>query len=193
MAEEVKNPNVEVTPPANGGNDPQPTEVKTYTEEEFKKAVEEANKETSTKVKRELSKTLGVNLFDENEFNTFIESTKNKVDKKVVEEYEAKLKEYEPLKQQNEELVFDNAILKQGINPEHRDRVKKLASVELTEGVTVEDAINKVVTDFPMFKGRVKAGININDDYSQLDANERYIRDNYELDSNGRPIRPKKY
>jgi hypothetical protein len=188
MAEEVKDPNVQVTPPNEGEN----PSVKTYTEDEFKKAVEEASKETSTKVKRELSKTLGVNLFDENEFNTFIDSTKNKVDKKVVEEYEAKLKEYEPIKKQNEDLLFDNAILKQGITPENRDRVKKLASVELTEGVTIEDAINKVVNDFPMLKGKVKAGINLNDDYSQLDANERYIRQNYELDDNGRPIRPKR-
>ncbi len=166
---------------------------KTYSAEEFKKAVEEASKESSNKTKRELSKTLGVNLFDENETNTFIDGLKNKVDKEKLTEYEQKLQEAEEVKQKYEDLTFENVVLKNGVKDDYKDKVKKLSKVEIEDGKTPEEAVKKVLDEFPMFKqgSSRQVGININDDNSTVSGTDKYIQDNYSVDSSGRLI-PKK-
>jgi hypothetical protein len=165
-------------------------EVKTYTEAEYKEAVEKAVKETSTTLKREYSKTLGVNLFDENETKSFIEGLTNKVDAKELETYKSQLQELDTLRQEKEALTLDNLIIKNGIKEEYHDKVKKLVSVEKQGEVTYEEAVNKVIAEFPMFKGTRQAGMAFNDDNSTLTPHEQYLKDNYVME-NGKPIRRK--
>ena len=205
MAEEIKQEQAETTQEVkdtetSSGQDEQvekkvettKEETSTLTQEDYKKAVEEATKEASNKTKRELSKTLGVNLFDEKETQSFIDGLSNKVDKSEIEKYEEQLKEYDTIKKEREELAFDNVIIKNGIKEEYQDKVKRLANDEVSSnGLTREEAVKKVLDDFPMFKGTRKAGIDLNDDNTTLTDAERYMRDNYEY-KDGKPVRRKK-
>lgn len=193
MAEVIENTQ-EPEPTTTPEVDTEPKGGKTYTEAEYKKAVEEASKETSNKIKRELSKTFGVNLFDENELNDYLEGQKNKVDKSQLDEYETKLKEAEGIKQKYEDLSFENVILKHGVKDDAQDKVKKLAKTEMNDEVGFEKAVEKVLTDFPMFKGATvrQAGANFNDDNSNLTEAERYMRENFRYDANGNLIGRKK-
>lgn len=184
VTQETTNQNTENTQDAQN-------EVKTFTQDEYQKAVEEATKEASNKAKRELSKTLGVNLFDENETKSFIEGLSNKVDKSEIEKYEEQLKEYDTLKQEREQLAFDNVIIKSGVKEEYQDKVKRLANDEVSNnGLTKEEAVKKVLDDFPMFKGTRKAGIDLNDNNTNLSEADKYLRDNYVF-KDGKPVRRK--
>jgi len=202
MAEEIKQEQAETTQEvkdtetSSGQEDSvestKETQVENYTKEDYKKAVEEATKEASNKTKRELSKTLGVNLFDEKETQSFIDGLSNKVDKSEIEKYEEQLKEYDTIKTEREQLAFDNVIIKNGIKEEHQAKVKRLAEDEVsTNGLTKEEAVKKVLNDFPMLKGTRKVGLDFNEDNTALTAHERYMRDNYEF-VDGKPVRRKK-
>ena len=182
--------NTETTTENTQEQDTTTQEVKTYTEAEYKEAVEKAQKETSTSLKREYSKTLGVNLFDENETKSFIEGLANKVDAKELETYKQQLTELDTLKQEKEILTLENLIIKNGVKEEYHEKVKKLVSVEKQEGVSYEEAVNKVITEFPMFKGTRQAGMAFNDDNSTLTPYDKYVKDNYVIE-NGKPVRRK--
>jgi len=120
---------------------------------------EKATKEARTNVQRDFSKTLGVNLFDDNAINTFLESQKNMVSKDEVSKYTERIAALEPFEQANKSLQFDNAILKNNVDSKQVDKVKTLADIELQkEGTTYEQAVAKVIEDFPFFKTSVKRG-----------------------------------
>lgn len=130
-------------------------------------------KETKTNVHRDLSKTLGVNLFDDNAINTFVENQKEMVSKNDVEQYTKRIAELEPIEKKYKGLQFDNALLKNNVDDTQVDKVKKLADLELDqEGMTYEKAVEKVIADFPFFvKGKKKGGMDPN--YSP-DAKDGY-------------------
>lgn len=160
-------------------------ESKGYTEEDLQKLVDDRTKE----LKRDISKKLGINVFDEKELDTFAEEMKNKVDKSQVEEYEKKLEEYQGYQQKYQETAFENAILKHGVNEDYRNKVQKLANVEMQEdeNLTNEEAVKKVVEDFPEFsKGKRKGGMDVNSDNAGQSPNEDYLKQNYITDKHGK-------
>jgi len=125
---------------------------------------ENVTKETKTNVHRELSKTLGVNLFDDNAINTFVENQKQMVSKSDIEQYTTRIAALEPIEKEYKALQFDNAILKSNVDDTQIDKVRKLADLELSqEGMTYEKAVEKVITDFPFFvKGKKRGGMDPN-------------------------------
>lgn len=125
---------------------------------------ENVTKETKTSVQRDLSKTLGINLFDDNDINTFVESQKEMVSKSEVEQYTQRIAELEPIEEKYKGLQFDNALLKNNVDDTQIEKVKKLADLELgQEGMTYEKAVEKVIADFPFFvKGKKKGGMDPN-------------------------------
>lgn len=116
-------------------------------------------KEAKTSVQRDLSKTLGINLFDDNAINTFVESQKNMVSKDEVKQYTERIAVLEPIEAKFKTLQFDNAILKSNVDEKQVDKVKTLAEINLKEeGVTYEQAVAKVIEEFPFFKSGKKRG-----------------------------------
>ena len=121
----------------------------------------DVTKETKTNVHRDLSKTLGVNLFDENSINTFVENQKNMVSKDAVKIYTDRIAELEPIEKEYTTLQFDNALLKNNVDDAQVEKVKTLANLELDQNgeLTKEQAVAKVIVDFPFFtKGKKKGG-----------------------------------
>jgi len=124
--------------------------------------VAKARKEARTETLRELSKTLGHNLFSDEDIKNFKESLSQKVDKEEYESATSKLKEYEEIAKERDVLRVDNALLKENINPEYTDKVKKLINVEMqsNENANVEDVVKSIVEDFPIFVSKAqKAGM----------------------------------
>lgn len=149
-------------------------------------SVENVKKETQTQIQRELSKKLGVNVFDENAVNEFIETNKTKVDAAQLDQYKKQVEDLKGYETKYKDLQFDNAILKTNVDDKAIDKVKKLATLELdnVEGDYMK-AVEKVVTDFPMFvKGTKRAGIDPNNNPPSKTAYEDYIESNPKLKNN---------
>jgi len=93
-----------------------------------------------------IAKKLGVDKYEA--VDAFLEGYQNTVAEKdkVVSE----------LQQTKETLIdkdFRLTALNAGVKPEHLDRAVKLAKTELSDDVTIEQALEVVLEDFPMLKG----------------------------------------
>lgn len=141
---------------------------------------ENVTKETKTQYSRDLSKKLGVNLFDDNAVNTFVENQKDMVSKSEITQYEERIAKLEPIEEKYKTLQFDFAITKNNVDTEQVDKVKKLAELELgSEDMTYEKAVEKVITDFPFFvKGKKKGGMDPNYTPDSKTEYERHIAEN---------------
>ena len=152
-----------------------------YDEKTLQAKVEEATKETANKIKRDYSKRLGVNLFEDDEVDSFVKGLESKVDKSAVEEYEKQLEEYKSYKTKYEDTQFDLAITKAGVSDDAVPKVKKLANVEMQEDseLTYEKAIDKVMEEYgAVFKKGKKAGLDLNQDNSTKTGYEEHIESN---------------
>lgn len=146
------------------------------TAEEVEKMVAEA----TTKVKREYSKKLGVNLFDDNEVNTFVDGLKNKVDKTEVDTYKEQVDTYKTMEKDYQDLKIENVLFKTNVVEDYRDKAKKLINVEMQgQEITLEEAAKKVVQEFPMFtKQSRQAGMDLNGNGETLTEREKYVKSN---------------
>lgn len=187
MSEETKDTQVDETTDQQEGEVKSERTVETYTKDDLA--------EHEKKIKRELSKKLNVNLFDEKETESFIKGLESKVDKAEVEKYQQELEEYKPYKEKYQETQFENAILRNNVVEDYKGKVKKLVSVEMQDAddMTYEEAVEKVLTDFPEFsKKHKKGGMDVNTDNSNFSEQEEYIRKNYEKDSSGKLIKKRR-
>lgn len=93
-----------------------------------------------------IAKKLGVDKYEA--VDAFLEGYQN-----TVAEKDKVLSELQQTKETLIDKDFRLTALSSGVKPEHLDRAVKLAKTELSEGVTIEQALEVVLEDFPMLKG----------------------------------------
>lgn len=141
-------------------------------------------KERSTETKRELSKKLGINLFEEDVDKVFSESKFVKKDAYTQLEQTYKAKETEltelqsKVKTYEEETAFSKIgikLIKEGFNPERLEIAKPL--FKDIQGDTEEEKIANFKTKLPEFFGKVKKNPYEKDDEGKggLTEAERYF------------------
>lgn len=149
--------------------------------------VEKATKEARNAVYRDLSKQLGVNLFEEAERKAFVERYPNLVPKETIEQevgkvkteldtYKSQVEEYKVYKDKATKLELDNALIKKGVKDDVYDKAKKLVQIEMDGGLSHDEAVSKVVEEFPFFVKSVRAvGMDTDTNTSVKSANERKL------------------
>lgn len=162
------------------------TEVETLIQtatNELNTTVETVRKEERTNVNRDLSKKIGVNLFDDAATNAFLEAQKTKVTKEEYDKVVTQLDGFKELDTKYQELQLDTTLLKNSVSDKHAEQVKKLVKIEMTsaEGVTLEEATKKVLEEFPMFidQQRKKAGIYLNGDSGTKTEYDKHVEEKY--------------
>jgi FMN phosphatase YigB (HAD superfamily) len=93
-----------------------------------------------------IAKKLGVDKYEA--VDAFLEGYQN-----TVAEKDKVLSELQQTKETLIDKDFRLTALSSGVKPEHLDRAVKLAKTELSDGVTIEQALEAVLEDFPMLKG----------------------------------------
>jgi FMN phosphatase YigB (HAD superfamily) len=93
-----------------------------------------------------IAKKLGVDKYEA--VDAFLEGYQN-----TVAEKDKVLSELQQTKETLIDKDFRLTALSSGVKPEHLDRAVKLAKTELSDGVTIEQALEVVLEDFPMLKG----------------------------------------
>jgi len=93
-----------------------------------------------------IAKKLGVDKYEA--VDAFLEGYQN-----TVVEKDKVLSELQQTKETLIDKDFRLTALSSGVKPEHLDRAVKLAKTELSDGVTIEQALEVVLEDFPMLKG----------------------------------------
>ena len=131
---------------------PEGKEEKTFTQEDVNNLVSRESK----KAKESLLKDLGVEDFDSakdglEKYQAYIDSQKSESEKKddTIKEKDGVISQ---LQEENNRLVATNEALKQGVSPENLDNVIILANAKVTEDVSIEQAIGKVLEEVPSFK-----------------------------------------
>ena len=150
--------------------------------EELKKVEQEAYSRGQKEYKRELSKTLGINLFEEKELNSFVASLSNKIDKTELEAQQTRLTELEETASKYNNLQLENALFKANVNETYIDRAKQLATTDVeTKGITYEEAAQNIVKEMPFFVAsqRQKAGMDHNSNPDNISEAEQYKQDKY--------------
>jgi hypothetical protein len=93
-----------------------------------------------------VAKKLGIDKYEA--VDSFLESYQ-----KTVSEKETLVAELSLTKESLVDKEFRLTALSAGVKPEYLDRAVKLARTELTDKVTIEQALEVVLEDFPMLKG----------------------------------------
>jgi hypothetical protein len=93
-----------------------------------------------------VAKKLGIDKYEA--VDSFLESYQN-----TVSEKETLVAELSLTKESLVDKEFRLTALSAGVKPEYLDRAVKLARTELTDNVTIEQALEVVLEDFPMLKG----------------------------------------
>jgi ribosomal 50S subunit-associated protein YjgA (DUF615 family) len=93
-----------------------------------------------------IAKKLGVDKYEA--VDAFLEGYQN-----TVAEKDKVLSELQQTKETLIDKDFRLTALNAGVKPEHLDRAVKLAKTELSDDVTIEQALEVVLEDFPMLKG----------------------------------------
>lgn len=151
---------------------------------EVTKQVTEAEKS----VKRELSKKFGVNMFDEKEIESFIAGD-DKVARSEYDKVMGELEAFKPIKekystieQENRTLKFENAVIVNNVDEQHKDKVIKLANLEMSNNaeITPQQAVENIVKEFDMFKSKApRVGRGFGDGPEGKTNSEKYIADKY--------------
>jgi hypothetical protein len=93
-----------------------------------------------------IAKKLGVDKYEA--VDAFLEGYQN-----TVSEKESLVAELSQTKESLVDKDFRLTALNAGVKPEHLDRAVKLAKTELSDDVTIDQALEAVLEDFPMLKG----------------------------------------
>ena len=149
----------------------------------------EVEKKASDSVKREYSKKLGVNLFDDKDVEKFLTGDGDKVARSEYDALNAKLEEYKPIKdnyetlsKENNSLKMENAVITNNVNDKYKDKVIKLASIEMqtNDKLTPAEAVENIVKEFDMFRSpKQKWGLDYSGGPDDKTASEKYIADKY--------------
>lgn len=119
-----------------------------------------------------IAKKFGVEKYEA--VDSFLETYQN-----TVAEKEQLIVDLKTTKDTLTDKEFRLTALAQGVKPEHVDRAVKLASVELSEEVNVDKALEIVLEDFPMFKGAEqpvrRVGIEPKSEVSEKSEIDRYL------------------
>lgn len=135
------------TPAPSTDKPEEPQPEKTYTAEEYNRAIQSA----SSKGKNEILKALGITSVEQGK--TLI-SEKSTLEKDVAE-MKAKFAESEKKAQQNERKA---AVLSKGVDASHVEDATILAAARTTEDKTFEAALDEVLKANPQFIAAKKAG-----------------------------------
>lgn len=140
------------TPPAQGG-EPTPTpQENMFTQEQVNNFVA---RETRTQVEQML-KELGIEDFDNakegmEQFNQWKEAQLTEAEKQA-KQLETTSQELGTVKQENQALQAQIFAMKAGVIPDSVSDVVTLAQGQVTDEVTLEQAISQVVEKYPQFK-----------------------------------------
>jgi hypothetical protein len=119
-----------------------------------------------------IAKKFGVDKYEA--VDSFLESYQN-----TVAEKERLVADLNATKQTLTDKEFRLTALAQGVKPEHLDRAVKLASVELSDTVDVDKALEIVLNDFPMLKGAEqpvrRVGVEPKSEVSEKSEIDRYL------------------
>lgn len=149
------------------------------TEKELQQQLDDARKSAVTEYKRTLSKTLKVDVFNEDALSSFITSKVDKAEyekavlekqetetklKTVSDEYETNLKNYQKQIKEAELVKIENKLLYGDINSKKLEQAKILVKNHVESGLEIDNAVAKVIEENPEWKAQVKRfGTNFND------------------------------
>ena len=185
MSEENKTQNTQVEN-VDQVEETQEAIVETKNEENQQTQIEQTT-DDHKKALRELSSKLKVNLFDKEETEQFISSLDNKVDKAEVEKYQSEVEKLKQTETKYNDVLLENALLKNNVDDTYRPKAEKLIKVELQEGKTLDEAVKGVLEDFPMFVNKPrKAGIDVNDEGTQKSEYDKHLEENYYRGKDGK-------
>ena len=185
----------------NGGNETPPPEESNNNSNEnntdskevdVKKVEQEAYARGQKELRRELSKTIGTNLFDENEVKAFVESLKNKVDKTELEKQQARLETLEKTEKEYNDVKLENVLIKSNVNETYLERAKQLVKTDVdTKGVTLEEATQNIIKEMPFFVGKStrQAGYDHNSNPENMSDADKYIQDKYKDNPYYKPVK----
>jgi len=109
-------------------------QVASYTKEDIQSA--------RSKSKYEILQELGISSVKEfKEYKNSLETINNENNKKISD-----------IQSQNSALKEKLAVINSGINEEYKSQALKLAHLEVNDNITIEQALEKVVGEFPFFK-----------------------------------------
>ena len=119
-----------------------------------------------------IAKKFGVDKYEA--VDSFLETYQS-----TVAEKEQLVADLTATKQTLTDKEFRLTALAQGVKPEHLDRAVKLASVELSDTVDVDKALEIVLEDFPMLKGAEqpvrRVGVEPKSEVSEKSEIDRYL------------------
>lgn len=128
-----------------------------------------------TEYKRALSEKLGINVFEDEKVETFLAEIKNNN-----EALNAANEKLEALQVENTGLKVSFGLMNKNVNAARIEAASNFVALEIQKGATVEDAIDKVVEEFPEWIGARtpgRIGAELDGDNSTLTGRERYYRD----------------
>ena len=119
-----------------------------------------------------VAKKLGVESYDK--IDDFLQTYES-----VAKEKEQVLEDLAQTKESLTDKDFRLTALSSGVKPEHLDRAVKLAKTELSDTVTIEQALELVLEDFPMLKGEPqsvrKVGAETRNEVGEKTEIDRYL------------------
>ena len=123
-------------------NNQAPSQVYGFTQDQ----VDEVVAKRLAREREAVAKKLGIDKYEA--VDSFLESYQ-----KTVSEKETLVAQLSLTKESLVDKEFRLTALSAGVKPEYLDRAVKLARTELTDKVTIEQALEVVLEDFPMLKG----------------------------------------
>lgn len=136
----------------------------------------------ASRLKRErekFAKTLGIESYNEESVEQFLAGIKSK--ESLIEEQTNKIAS---MTQEQVNQTFTLEAMKQGVTSENIERAIKLARLELSDEVDVTQAIENVLSDFPMLKAStqekpVRVGSEVKNEVSDKTDVDRYLENRY--------------
>jgi len=139
--------------------------------------VDEAIANRLKREREKFAKTLGIETYNEEAIEGFLGNIKAK--ETQISDLTDKISS---LTADNLNKEFTLTALKEGVKSENIERAVKLASLEISEDVSIEQAIKNVIEDFPMLKGEsrpVKVGNEVKSTENDKTEIDRYLENKY--------------
>ena len=146
-------------------------------------------KKAQDSIKRDYSKKLGINLFDDKEIEKYLNNEGDKVARSEYDKLNEEIEAYKPIKenyskleQNYKSLQFENAVITNNVDEKHKDKVIKLANLEMSNNneMTPQQAVEKIVSEFDMFKSRTpRVGRGFGEGPEGKTDSEKYINEKY--------------
>ena len=136
----------------------------------------------ASRLKRErekFAKTLGIDSYNEESIENFLNDIKTKQ-----EQIELQNNEISVLREAKTQQEFVMEAMKSGVKSENLERAIKLAQLEVSDEVSIEQAIANVLEDFPMLKSGtqekpLKVGSEVKNEVVDKTDVDRYLENRY--------------